>query len=167
MSAARQVREALGQALGASGIAAVQAYEKEKFSPLSSVLCVIGERAAHIGAAGALDYLGERWNEERGTVEEVYGKTWQLTLSVDIFAPRTAGAAACEEASEEVTAVLLQNLPSGLRAEEISWEESRWDKEYGLFLRRGSVKFSASFLATAAEDETVVSDFILKGVVKT
>lgn len=167
MSTAVQVRAAVQAALEEAGISVAQAYEKEKFSPLASPLCVIGERSAVIEAAGMLDYLGERWNEERGSVEEVYGKAWRLTLSLDVFASRAAGAAVCGKVSEDVTAALLRHLPSGLAVEELSWEESRWDKEYGLFLRRGSAKFSAYFLAAAAEDETVVSDFILKGVVKT
>lgn len=167
MSATGQVRAAVQAALEECGINAAQAYERDKFSPPVSPLCVIGARKASIESAGILDYLGERWNEERGSVEEVYGKAWRLTLSLDVYAPRQEGAATCEEISEEVMAALLQGLPSGLKAEELSWEESRWEKEYGLFLRCGSAKFSAYFLAAVAEDETVVSDFILKGVIKT
>ena len=70
MSAAGQVRKAVQSAMEAAGIAALQAYEKEKFSPLSAPLCVIGERAAG---------LYDVW------LEPVTGRTHQLRAHMADF----------------------------------------------------------------------------------
>ena len=69
----------------------------------------------------------------------------------------------CETAAE----VLLGRLPAGIRPGELNWEALTWERETGLFLRRGRLRCRAYFLARAEEGDTVFLDFRLKGAVTT
>ena len=62
--------------------------------------------------------------------------------------------------------MLLGGLPEGIRPGELSWEALTWEKETGLFLRRGKLRCEALFLAEAGEEGETFLDFILKGVMQ-
>lgn len=166
MTAAAQVREAMLAQLRAAGIDAVEAYGEEKFREPEGAIAALGVRQAEINRVGMLDYLGERYDSTLGTVVEVYGKELKLTFSLDIYAPRRLGAEGCEEAAEKASQALFSTLPSGIRIETLRFEQTQWDKQYGMFLRCGSVGCSAYFTAEADEETTVLQDFILKGLVR-
>ena len=72
--------------------------------------------------------------------------------------------AAYEKAAAEG---LLERLPAGIRPGELNWEALTWERETGLFLRRGRLRCRAYFLARAEEGDTVFLDFRLKGAVTT
>ena len=61
---------------------------------------------------------------------------------------------------------LLDGLADGLTLDELSWEKTEWDEEYGMFVRRGTARCTAYFVATADEESAVLTDFILKGVMQ-
>ena len=44
--------------------------------------------------------------------------------------------------------------------------QTEWDKVTGMFRLRASAAYEAYFLCEMAEDETVFTDFVLKGTVK-
>ena len=89
-----------------------------------------------------------------------------LTLLVEVYAPRTLGAAGCEKAAEAVTQAMMTALPEGLKLGSLQWGKIGWDKTTGMFRLDASSKYAAYFVAEAAEDETVFTDFVLKGTVK-
>ena len=68
---------------------------------------------------------------------------------------------------------LLGTLPTYALAQdtwspgELNWEALTWERETGLFLRRGRLRCRAYFLARAEEGDTVFLDFRLKGAVTT
>ena len=95
-----------------------------------------------------------------------YGRKMLLTLLIEVYAPRTLGAAGCEEAAETVTQALMTALPEGLKLRSLQWGKTGWDKTTGMFRLDASAKYAAYFVAEAAEDETVFTDFVLKGTVK-
>ena len=109
-------------------------------------------------------YLGRR--QEGSRWREVYGRRMELTLSLDLYAPAELGTEGCDRALETLHRVMLEGLPSGLRPKELCWEEAAWDQETAMFLRRGSLRCEAVFTAQAEEDNELVTDFILKGVVR-
>jgi len=166
MTAAEQVKTALIAALEDAGLAAVGAWEEERLRHWPGCVTAVGAEKTALRQTGLLDYLGETFDEARGTTAEVYGRTMTMTLSLDVYTPRELGAAAGEAAAEQATQALTARLPSGLRAQEICWEGSAWDRASGMFRKRGSAEFTALFTASAAEDEAVLSDFILKGAVR-
>lgn len=45
-------------------------------------------------------------------------------------------------------------------------EALAWEKETGLFLRRGKLRCEALFLAESGEEDGVFLEFILKGVMR-
>ena len=66
---------------------------------------------------------------------------------------------------EALHQIVLERLPSGLKPGGLKWEETVWDEDTSMFLRRGSLTCGAYFIAAASEDGALLSDFILKGVV--
>ena len=76
------------------------------------------------------------------------------------------GAAEGEEGGETAAAVLLGKLPEGIRPGELSWEALAWEKQTGLFLRRGKLQCEALFLAEAGDEGPEFLDFMLKGVLR-
>ena len=116
--------------------------------------------------AGLMNYLGERYDAESGRTVEVYGRKLKMAASLDVYAPRRKGARGCEQTAEAVSEALLDGLADGLTLDELSWEKTEWDEEYGMFVRRGTARCTAYFVATADEESAVLTDFILKGVMQ-
>ncbi len=166
MTAVRQVVRAAVRAIARAGCAATEAYSEETLRRCEAAVAAVGTRCAQIEGAGMVTYLGLRTDEETQAVREVYGRKMTLTLSIDVFAPRTLGAAGCGEAAETVTLALAEALPEGLRLRALRWEETKWDKASGMFRRCAQAEYAAYFVAETAEDETVFTDFVLKGTVK-
>ena len=163
-SAIEQAKRALCAALERAGLQAETAFASERAAARESAVAVVGLRRGESRGGGLSSYLGRR--QEGSRWREVYGLRMELTLSLDLYAPAESGASGCDEALEVLHRVMLEGLPAGLRPRELSWEETVWDKETSMFLRRGSLSCEAVFTAQAEEDNALVSDFILKGVVK-
>lgn len=164
MTTAGQVSDAIVQRLREVGLDAIRAYERETFSEGSAVIITVGAKETRFERAGLTDYLGERYDAELGCAVEVYGLRMLLTASLELYAPRQCGAAGCEQTAEAVSEALLEGLPEGLRIDGLSWEATGWEKEYGMFVRRGAARCTAYFTAQADERSAVLTDFILKGV---
>lgn len=126
----------------------------------------LGAKQAELAHAGLMNYLGERYDAESGRTVEVYGRKLKMAASLDVYAPRRKGARGCEQTAETVSEALLDGLADGLTLDELSWEKTEWDEEYGMFVRRGTARCTAYFVATADEESAVLTDFILKGVMQ-
>ena len=167
MTALQQVKAAIVSALEAAGLAAMSAYSEERLKKYTTAVTAVGLREMKVTESGAVEYLGERYDAAQSTAREVYGKKLALSLSLDVYAPRTLGAEGCEEAAEEITQVMMSALPSGLRVRELKWGKSEWDKVYGMFRLSAQAAYEAYFVAETEEETAVFTDFILRGVVKT
>ena len=162
MKELRQIRDAVIDALRESGLQAEIAFPSKWTADRKRALASVSVGAAEGKNLGFAGYLGEI-REPSGTVREVYGKRLEGSVTVDIRAER---AAVCEEAADLATNVLLGELPEGIRPGELRWEALSWETKTGLFLRRGSLRCEALFLAESTEDTGVFLDFILKGVMR-
>ena len=163
-SAIEQAKRALCAALERAGLQAETAFASERAAARESAVAVVGLRRGESRGGGLSSYLGRR--QEGSRWREVYGLRMELTLSLDLYAPAELGVAGCDRALETLHQVMLEGLPSGLRPKELCWEEAAWDQETAMFLRRGSLRCEAVFTAQAEEDNELVTDFILKGVVR-
>ena len=163
-SAIEQAKRALCAALERAGLQAETAFTPERAAARESAVAVVGLRRGESRGGGLSSYLGRR--QEGSRWREVYGLRMELTLSLDLYAPAELGVAGCDRALETLHQVMLEGLPSGLRPKELCWEEAAWDQETAMFLRRGSLRCEAVFTAQAEEDNELVTDFILKGVVR-
>lgn len=165
MTAWEQIRQAVLTALKSNGVNAVGEYDAQRAPRLEKPVLAVGLKSVNTAKSGFLEYLGEREDETRGTVE-VYGRRMQVELVLEAYAPRSVGAQGCDALSGEVTAVLCGQLPQGVCIETVDWEQTLWNTRYGAFLRCGSACCSAYFTAEAAqEDGAVLTDFVLKGVI--
>ncbi|MCI9677930.1 MAG: hypothetical protein HFF77_03000 [Oscillospiraceae bacterium] len=163
-SAIEQAKRALCAALERAGLQAETAFASERAAARESAVAVVGLRRGESRGGGLSSYLGRR--QEGSRWREVYGLRMELTLSLDLYAPAELGTEGCDRALETLHRVMLEGLPSGLRPKELCWEEAAWDQETAMFLRRGSLRCEAVFTAQAEEDNELVTDFILKGVVR-
>lgn len=166
MTVIGQVKTAVVNALQDAGLAAADAYSEEQLKKYTTAVTAVGLREMRTTESGAMEYLGQRYDAVRGTELEVYGRRMEILLSLDVYAPRTLRAAACEEAEETITQILLSSLPNGLRVKELSWGQTEWDKTYGMFHLDAEAKFEAYLTAETAEETVVFTDFILRGVVQ-
>ena len=173
MTAVGQVKRAVAAAIKAAGCAAIESYSEEQLKRYATAVAAVGTKETVIEESGAAQYLGEKVDEATQETVSVYGRKMLLTLLIEVYAPRTLGAAGCEKAAEAervATArrggLTREELPEGLKLRTLQWGKTGWDKTTGMFRLDASAKYAAYFVAEAAEDETVFTDFVLKGTVK-
>lgn len=157
-----QVRDAAVSALRDAGLTALAAFPAERAMSRKGAVAAVAVDAVQGKAVGLCGYLGEVYDETRGAVRELYGKLLEGVISVDV---RASGAAECETGCERASEALMGGLPSGVRPGELSWEALVWERETGMFLRRGRLQCRALFTAESREDGEEFLDFILKGVI--
>ena len=158
----RQIRDAVIGALRDGGLAAEAAFPAKWAAERQTALATVAVGAAEGKSLGFCGYLGET-RTPGGETREVYGKRLEGVITVDIRAERAAD---CQEGGETAAAVLLGALPEGIRPGELSWEALAWERETGLFLRRGRLRCQALFLAESGDEGPAFLDFILKGVLR-
>lgn len=158
------VRSAIVTSLTEAGMTAVPAWTGPAKRYSGAVVAVdVAEASGKPMAMGS--YLGETYDEENGTVRELYGRQLSVNISLEV---RAGAAEDCETGCETAADALLSGgLPSGLRFEEQSWKAISWDKNNQMFLRKGSVKANAYFIAQTDQETGVLLDFTLKGVLST
>ena len=161
MKELKQVRDAVMTALTNAGLRVMTAFPDGRAKQYEDAVVTLAVGAAEGKTMGFCNYLGEVYDEENGTVLELYGKQLEGEITVDV---RAGKAAICEQGCETAADVLLGGLPSGIRPGELNWEALCWDKATGMFLRRGTLRCRATFVARGTEDGEVFLDFILKGV---
>lgn len=166
MTAVGQVKRAVAAAIKAAGCAAIEGYSEEQLKRYATAVAAVGTKETVIEESGAAQYLGEKVDEATQETVSVYGRKMLLTLLIEVYAPRTLGAAGCEKAAEMVTQALMTALPEGMKLRELHLGQTEWDKVTGMFRLRASAAYEAYFLCEMAEDETVFTDFVLKGTVK-
>lgn len=161
MSGLNQVRQVVIRALEDAALTAVPAFEGAAKRYDEAVVAVdVGTVSGRPAAMGS--YLGQVYEEEAGTVRELYGCQLDMTLTLDVWAPCAAD---CETACEKAAETLLTGgLPSGLRLEEQSWEAISWDRKNQMFLRKGKVAGKGFFTASLEQESAQLIDFRLKGV---
>lgn len=156
-----QVRDAVISALQDAGLTALAAFPAERAKTCEGAAAAVAVGTAQGKSLGFCNYLGEVRDGATGAVRELYGKQLEGVITVDIRGRR---AAECEAGCETAAEVLLGALPAGIRPGELCWEALAWERETGLFLRRGRLQCRALFTAESREDGAEFLDFILKGV---
>ena len=165
MNGLEQVKAAIADALRKSGIAARAAYAPGWAKAYQEPVVAVGLRTGESRGGALGSYLGEKVDPDTLACREIYGMRLELVLSLDIYCPPGEGASRCDDVLEGLHQVILNGLPAGLRPEELKWEETVWDADTSMFLRRGSLSCGAFFVAETADEALDVTDFMLKGVV--
>ena len=128
MTAVGQVKRAVAAAIKAAGCAAIESYSEEQLKRYATAVAAVGTKETVIEESGAAQYLGEKVDEATQETVSVYGRKMLLTLLIEVYAPRTLGAAGCEKAAEAVTQALMTALPEGLKLGSLQWGKIGWDK---------------------------------------
>ena len=102
MTAVGQVKRAVAAAIKAAGCAAIESYSEEQLKRYATAVAAVGTKETVIEESGAAQYLGEKVDEATQETVSVYGRKMLLTLLIEVYAPRTLGAAGCEKAAEAV-----------------------------------------------------------------
>ena len=165
MSGLEQVKTAVARALESAGIRVQAAYTPGWAKAYQRPVVAVGLRTGESRGSALSSYLGRRTDPGTQVCQEIYGMRMDLTLALDIYCPPEEGAAGCDSVLEALHQIVLERLPSGLKPGGLKWEETVWDEDTSMFLRRGSLTCGAYFIAAASEDGALLSDFILKGVV--
>ena len=159
-----QIRDAVIRSLQTAGLQAMASFPAERMKDYDQAVAAVDVGAVEGGVLGFCNYLGEVYDPDKGTVQEVYGKVLDAEILVDI---RGRQAALCQSGCETAADVLLGGLPSGIRCGELAWEGLKWERETELFLRRGKLGCQAVFVAKSSEEAGAFLDFELKGVMTT
>ena len=159
-----QIRDAVIRSLQKAGLQAMAAFPAERMKDYGKAVATVDVGAVEGGVLGFCNYLGEAYDPQKGTVQEIYGKVLDAEILVDV---RGRQAALCQSGCETAADVLLGGLPGGIRCGELAWEGLQWEKETELFLRRGKLACRAVFVAKGSEDGGAFLDFELKGVMTT
>ena len=157
-----EIRERMAEYLNGQGIDAVCAYPDSGRLRRKGAVAAVSLRSCQGGPGGFQDYLGERYDEESGQWQELYGKKIVLTFGLDLYAPPNGGAAAIQSAFDKMAEALRREGPPGLRLLELSCGETEFDQGAGLYHRTVEALCQGYLYAVAEEGGTFL-DFIVRG----
>lgn len=121
---------------------------------IGKVLCVTG---------GFGDYLGQRANAGTGREEELYGWAVEITLALDIYAPRDGGEGVCQETLADMTEALIACGAAGLDVAELQGSRVEFLEKEGLYRQKVDCLCRAWLVAAAKDDGGAFTDFEVKG----
>lgn len=155
------LREAVAEQLRDAGVNALTAMEPARAGRWRQAAAAVSLSRVECARGGFEDYLGTR-REEDGGEREVYGRRAEITLAIDIFAPRDAGAGACQETAERAMESLIRQGAAGLAALELQAGEVEFLERDGLYRQSLTCRCMAWLLAEAGKGESF-TDFEVKG----
>ena len=157
-----EIRERMAEYLNGQGIDAVCAYPDQRRLRRTGAVAAVSLRSCQGGPGGFQDYLGERYDQESGQWQELYGKRIALTFGLDLYAPQPGGAAEIQAAFDRMAQALRQEGPPGLRLLELSCGETEFDQGAGLY-HRSVEALCQGYLYAVAEEGGAFLDFIVRG----
>ncbi len=159
-----QLCQAMAEYLKTCGILAEAAFPmalRREEGPVA----VVSLRGCQAESAGFQDYLGERFDEQTGRWEEVFGKKAKITFGLDLYATEKGDGQQLQKAFDQLAGALILGGPEGLRVEEFSCGQTEYDGE-SRRLRRSVQAVCTVYLSAAAQSGGEFVDFELRGVVK-
>lgn len=157
-----QAREYLANYLAAQGVNARAAWPLEERTRLDQPLTVVSLRGCQAGPVGFQDYLGERFDQDSGKWQELFGKKAELTFGLDVYAPLSVGEAGLQAAFEALAQVLSKGGPEGLDIQAFSCGETAYDSG-GRLLKRRAEAVCQVYLYAAMEPSGEFVDFEIRG----
>lgn len=125
-----------------------------------AVLVTVKEYSAC--SAGFEDYLGEQYNEEKGTWEELYGRKAEVILGLDLYAPERESEQSLQTLLERLISMLTLEIPDGLQVGNITCGQTKWDEGQRRIKREVSARCTLWLHAVCSEG-TEFLDFELRG----
>lgn len=160
-----QIRQRMNQYLLQQGVDARQARPDGAQQRLEKPAVVVSLRACRAQPGGFLDYMGERYNEDTGLWEELYGRRVEVTFGLDLWAPKTGGGEPLQELFEQLSGVMAAGAPEGMSLREFSCGETEYDGNARLHRRQAQAVYLVCLYAAAQPGEAFL-DFELRGGLK-
>lgn len=157
------LREGVAEELRQCGLNAVTAMESARAARWREAVTAVAVSGIVCAPGGFQDYLGTKRDPESEMERELYGREMELTLALDVFAPRDAGAAVCQEAAEAVMECLMCRGAAGLTALEVRAERVEFLEREGLYRLPVSCRCRAWLVAESPESGGIFTDFVVKG----
>jgi len=159
-------RSAVAEQLRRGGLNAVTAMEGIRASRWREAVAAVSLTRVVCAPGGFQDYLGIKKEPESGKESELYGREAELTLSLDVFAPRDGGESACQTAAEAIVENLVCQGAAGLPAQEVQTGRVEFLEQDGLYRQEIACACRAWLVARADEDSGAFVDFEVKGRLK-
>ena len=156
------IRERMADYLTARGVRAVTAWPGEARPEQLEPAVVVSLRGCRVGPAGFQDYLGERYDEQTGLWEELYGRKAKLTFGLDLYAPAREDGMELQTAFDTLAAALMEDGPRGLEVLEFSCGETEYDSQARL-LKRPAQAVCQIWLYSIPQSGELFLDFELRG----
>ena len=156
------LREQVAQQLRQAGVNAVTGMESARASRWREAVAAVSLSRVVCAPGGFQDYLGTS-REENGLERELYGREVELTLALDIFAPRDGGESACQEAAEAAAESLMCHGAAGLNALEIRTGQVEFLDKEGLYRQKTTCRCRAWLVARMDDGGGAFADFEVKG----
>lgn len=158
-------RTAVAEQLRRTGLEAVEAMGPERAVRIRGAVAAVALAGAVCGAGGFHNFLGAEETEGGGR-REVFGRSVELTLRLDVFAPRDGGASVCRAAAERAAEELLFQGAAGLPVAELTAGETEFLERDGLYRLAVRCRCGAWLTARADEETGTLTDFEVRGTMR-
>ena len=159
-------RQSVVEQLRESGLNAVAAMESVRASRWREAVAAVSLSRVVCAPGGFKDYLGVMTDPESGVERELYGREVQLTLALDVFAPRDGGESMCQGLAEAVTECLVCRGAAGLSALEVQTGRVEFLEQDGMYRQEISCRCKAWLVARMDDGGGAFVDFEVKGRMK-
>ena len=159
MNGTEELSRRLADHLTSKGLRAVTAWTGRQRAGDGETVAAVSLRARESGPPGFQNYLGERFDQESGTWEELYGKQEELTFGLDLYGDT---AEKVQAALDTLADILDQGGPEGLRPAEFSAGETVYRAEERRYVCPVQARFRVWSYAVAREEGTFL-DFDVRG----
>lgn len=156
------LRQGAVELLREYGIHAVCAMEAEPRKRWDGPVAAVSLHKVVCAPGGFRDYLGLRDNPDTGTPDELYGRAVELTLSLDIYAPREGGESACQQAVCLMAEALTCRGIAGLAVQDFETGAVEYLERDGLYRLPARCRCKGWMVAVADSSGAFV-DFEVKG----
>ena len=160
--ALRAWRDRVVEQLRQRGVNAVAAFDPARAPRWRTAAAAVSVRQAECAPGGFQDYLGTERGPD-GAQREVYGRQAQLTLALDIFAPRDGGGDACLRAAEAAVEELVCRGAAGAAALEVRTDKIEFLERDGLYRQEVSCRCGVWLVARRDDETGTFTDFEVKG----
>lgn len=156
------LRKSAVELLESYGLRAITAMEAESRKRWDGPVVTVSLSRVVCAAGGFRDYLGLRSNPDTGLEDELYGRGVELTLALDIYAPRSGGEAACQETLAVVAEAAACRGIGGMTALELTAGQVEFLEKDGLYHLPVSC-VCKGWLVAAVDSSGTFADFEVKG----
>ena len=159
-----QLINAFLRALTEGGITSVRQMPMGLMPQLKAPVTAVGLSQATGLSQALYEYLG-MWQKEDGTQTAIYGRRLEAEISLRVFCPRTLGAQRCMEEADQIVQILSGKI-AGITLRQFTMGNCEFDTYADMFTCMISAQVDAYVYALTNDDETLFTDFILKGEAK-